>query len=200
MSYTPPHRRLRSAGRVQEDPDLSPERVHWDGSRALRESPEGDVGSPTDQHSNPASPQHSEPPRSSGEPGFTALRAGSPPSVSRSVGESGFSSTPFGRDMVTGPDRYLPIPPPSEGQRVPPHNAPGPAWPVGADSAPGPVRPVGADPVVENPRSLFENTPIDSTPPPMALVVASTKGCMLGMSGSAAWRLHHRISTAPASH
>ena len=143
MSYTPPRRRLRSAGRVQEGLDLSPERVHGDGPRALRESPEGDVGSPTDHHSNPASPQHSEPPRSPGESGSSALRAGSPPSVSRSVGDSDFSSAPLGRDMVIGPDRYLPIPPPAAGQRAPPY------------IAPGPVRPVGADSIVENPRSLL---------------------------------------------
>ena len=143
MSYTPPRRRLRSAGCVQEGHDISSERVHGDGSRALRESPEGDVGSPTDQHSDPASPQHSEPPRSPGESDSSALRAGSPPPVSRSVGDTDFSSAPFGRDMVTGPDRYLPIPPPAAGQRVPPF------------IAPGPVRPVGADSVVENPHSLL---------------------------------------------
>ena len=143
MSYTPPRRRLRSAGGVQDSHDLSSEPAPGGRSRAPRESPEGDDGSPTEFLPDPVSPQHSETPRSPGESDSSALRTGSPRPDTRSVDDTGFSSTPFDRDMVTGPDRYLPIPTPAAGQRVPPF------------IAPGPVRPVGADSTVENPHSLL---------------------------------------------
>ena len=164
MSYTPSRRRLRSAGGVQDSHDLSSEPAPGGRSRAPRESPEGDDGSPTELLPDPVSPQHSETPRSPGESDSSALRTGSPRPDTRSVDDTGFSSTPFDRDMVTGPDRYLPIPTPAAGQRVPPF------------IAPGPVRPVGADSTVENPHSLLpseENTLID--PPHVARSCSSTR-------------------------
>ena len=48
-------------------------------------------------HSDPAPPQHLEPPLLLGEQGSPALRTGSPPSVSRSAVTSGLSKTPLAR-------------------------------------------------------------------------------------------------------